>query len=373
MGGWMLAAALALGSPGPPAAEVAPVAAEPAPAAPAVQAPAAAAPPPAVEEVVALPPALSQLVADQVVAPPGSDLQRLQRLLDLMSSADGLGIQYRDDATLTVGQAYQAREANCLTFTLVFIALAREAGLDAYGQEIDETLAWRQQGSTIYRTNHVNAGIRIGGRRYTVDVASDRVIARHPPERVSDQRLLSHFYNNRAADLITQHAVDEAARHMHIALQLDPGYANSWSNQGVVHLRQGKLAQARLAYRRALELEPTHAPALSNMLTLAQRTGDPGGEAEYRSRLERVQARDPFHQFLLASDHERHGRYTLAATHYQRAIRLQGSEHRFHLGLARAYLQLGEPRRANRALRRAQALGGELPAQGSETAWLVVP
>ncbi len=190
---------------------------------------------------------------------------------------------------------------------------------------------------------------------------------------MSDQRLLSHYYNNRAADLVTQHALEDAARHMHIALQLDPGYANSWSNLGVVQLRQGELAQARVAYQRALELEPTHSPALYNMLTLAQRAGDPGGGAEYRSRLERVQVRDPFHHFQLASEHDRHGRYTLAVTHYQRAIHLHGSEHRFHLGLARAYQQMGEPRRAQRALRRAQALGAELPAQGPATAWLVMP
>lgn len=356
MTGWMLAAALALASSAP---VLAPAGAPPA--APEVQAPAAApaAAPPAIEEVMALPSELVQRVADQVVAPSRSDPQRLQRLVDVMFGADGLGMQYQDDATSTVEHAYLTRKANCLTFTLLFIALAREAGLDAYAQEIDETLAWHQQDSTIYRTNHVNAGIRVATRRYTVDVGSDSLIARHPPKRVSDQRLLSHFYNNRAADLMEERALGDAARYMHIALQLDPGYANSWSNQGVLLLRQGELTKARLAYRRALAIEPSHPAALFNMLALAQLTGAASDEAEYRGRLERVQARDPFHHFLLATDHEHHGRHALAVTHYRRAIHLHGREHRFHFGLARAYLQLGELQLAERSLRRAQALGGE--------------
>lgn len=361
MSAWVLVAALALASLADPlpAASATPEA-QSGPAAPVPPASAATSTfPPAIEEVMALPPVLRQRIAEQVTASARSDTQRLQRLVEVIFGADGLGIAYQDDATTTVDQAYLTRKANCLTFTLLFVALAREAGLEAYPQEIDETLAWHQEASTIYQSNHVNAGIRIGARRYTVDVGSDTLIGRDPPEQVSDQRLLSHFYSNRAASLMAQQALEDAARHMHIALQLDPGYANSWSNQGVLYLRQGEVDNARLAYRRALELDPSNSAALFNMLALVQRTGDARGEAEYRRRLERVQARDPFHQFLLATDHEHHGRHALAATHYRRAIQLHGREHRFHFALARVYLHLGQTKLAERALRRAQALGGE--------------
>jgi len=337
--GWMLAAALAL-APSPPASEV-------------------PQPMPGPAQVLALPAALQQRLHDEVITPHRSDRQRLERLVEFMFDPAGLGMQYRYDATLTVEQAYMGREANCLTFTLMVIALAREAGLEAYAQEIDETLSWHQQDSTIYQSNHVNAGIRVGGQRYTVDVGSDSLIARRPPQRVSDQRLLSHFYNNRTADLMAVGALDIADPYMAMALDLDPAYANSWNNAGVLRLRQGDLPGSRSAYQRALVLDPGHSAALFNLLALSQRTGDRRGEMQYRRRLDAVQSRDPFHQFLLAADYERHGDYARAATHYQRAIRLHGSEHRFHFGLARAYLQLGDARRAGRALARAQALGGD--------------
>ncbi len=321
------------------------------------QAPLQAAPEPG--QVMALPAELRQRLAMEVTVGSRSDTSRLQRLLEFMFQPDGLGMEFQYDATSTVEHAYLTRKANCLTFTLMFIALAREAGLDAYTQEIDRTITWHQQDSTIYHTSHVNAGVKANGRRYTVDVGSDSLIARDPPQRVSDERLLAHFYNNRAADLMAEHSLTSAAEHMRIALELDPSYANSWSNYGVLHLRLEDLAGARRAYDRALQLNPTHAAALFNMLTLAARSGDVQGEAAYRRRLDQARARDPFHQFLLAIDHERHGRHDEAVQHYRHAIRLHGSEHRFHLGLARVYLKLGEHHLAGRSLLRAQAVGGE--------------
>src|SRR3546814_13780021 len=121
----------------------------------------------------------------------GSDRQRLQRLVAFLFDPSGLGMTYATDATLTVAQAYRLRQANCLTFTLLTVALAREAGLDARAQEIDDVVAWRVQDNVVYRFNHVNAQIAIGRMRYTIDVARDEVLARHQPHPISDHPLLT--------------------------------------------------------------------------------------------------------------------------------------------------------------------------------------
>lgn len=341
---WALAAALALAEP-----------------APATDAPATVgdAGMPDRDQIMALPPELQSRLREEVVARSRSDQQRLERLVEFMFDEHGLAMQYHDDATLTVAEAFATRKANCLSFTLLFLALAREAGLDAHAQEIVETLAWRQQDSTIYRTNHVNAGVRVGGRRYTVDVARDSVIARHNPEPVPDQRLLAHYYNNRAAELIARGSKAAALPYMRVSLELDPAYATSWSNAGVVHLRNGDLPAAERAYARALELDPLHAAALFNMVGLYQVSGDARREDEFRRRLEKARLKDPFHQFLLAVEYETKGDYPRAVDHYRRAIRLHEGEHRFHFGLARVYLHMGDARRAGRALSRAHALSDD--------------
>jgi Flp pilus assembly protein TadD len=78
--------------------------------------------------------------------------------------------------------------------------------------------------------------------------------------------------------------------------------------------------------------------------------------AKYRRRLARVEARDPFHHFQRALLVEKQQKFAEAARHYDRAIDLHGGEHRFHFGLARMQMALGQEKRARRSLERASAL-----------------
>ncbi len=335
----------------------------------AVPAPAAlpdAVPPPA--QVMALPPGLRARLRDEVLTGNPSQMQRLQRLLRLLSDAPGLGMHYREDASHTVAQAYAAREANCLSFTLLFLALAREAGLTAYPQGIDQTLAWHQDGGTIYYSNHVNAGVRIGGQRYTVDVAGDSVMSVHPPVPISNDRLLAHYYNNNAVERMQRGETTSAMRYMQLALDLDPGYAIHWSNAGVLHLRDGDLAAAGRAYAAALELDPESAEALFNMANLYRLRGNRRREAEFQHRLGLVQEKDPLHHFLRALEYEKNGDYANATERYRQAIRLHPGEYRFHLALAKACLRTGDVHCAALAFARADAWGANAVGRTSRAA-----
>lgn len=306
-------------------------------------------------QVMMLPPALRARVHDEVLAGRPSRTARLDRLLHLVLDAQGLALGYREDATLSVAQAYAQRSANCVSFTLMFVALGREAGLDVFAQEIRKTLSWRQDGDTFYRNDHINAGVRIGSRVYEVDFARNAVIALAAPVPVSDQRLLAHYYNNLAMQQMAQGQLAVAMTHMRTTLLLDPAYAPHWSNAGVLHLRQGDLQAAEHAYAQALALDPRHLSTLQNLTGLWRRRGDRERENEFRLRLERELQRDPLHHFLQAENHERSGDYANAIRHYQSAIRLHQGEHRFHAAIARAYQRSGDRRRAIKALARAHA------------------
>ena len=305
-------------------------------------------------QVMQLPPALRARVQAEVLAGDvSSQRSRFNRLLHLAFDDNGLGLLYQDDATVSVEQAYSTRTANCLSFTMLFIALAREAGLDAYPQEIRETLAWHQDSGILYRVDHINAVVRIAARGYVVDIAGDSVIKLREPARVSDQRLLAHYYNNLAMRDLEQGRIAPALQNMGMALDLDPGFATNWSNAGVLYLRNGDEAAAARAYAKALALEPGNTSALVNMANLAQRRGEHDRESQFRERLERQQKNDPFFHFLQATEYERTGDYPRAIEHYQRAIRLRGDEHRFYAALAHAYVLAGDTRQAIKALTRA--------------------
>ena len=313
-------------------------------------------PMPRPEQVMAVPPELRAQLQQQVIGAGGSGRSRLERLVGFLFQKPGLGMEYSADATLTVEQAYRTRKANCLTFTLLTVALARESGLQAYGQELDDIVAWRVGDDIIYRFNHVNAGITVGRSRLTVDVAQDLVRGRKPPEPISDQRLLALYYNNRAAELLVGAVPAAATPYMAMALQLAPRYANAWANAGVLHLRQGDPLAAERDYLKALALDPANAGALVNLVALYRNNGDEARRATYARRLEKVQVKDPYFQFLQAENDEKQGDYAGAVEHYRQAIRLYDGDPRFYFGLAHAYQQLGEERRAQRAMNRAAAL-----------------
>lgn len=321
-------------------------------------------PPPAIEEVFAIPPPLRQAVHGHVGTAGGrSDHQRLEALVRYLFDPQGLGIEYRHDADHTVAEAWQARKANCLSFTILTIALARELGIEAYGQEIPRVLNWYREGDILYFSNHVNAGAHIAGRRLSVDVAQDQVLTAAPPRQVDDRRLLAIFHSNRAATLLARGDHRLAAGYMDAAFAADDRYATAWSNAGVLAQREGRQDEAERDFQRALELDPAHEGALMNLAGLHAARGEHEREARVRRRIERIQRHNPFHHFLLAVEDEKRGDYALAARRYRRAISLYAGEHQFHHGLARAYLHLGEGRKAGESLRRAQALAGSGTAQ----------
>lgn len=311
--------------------------------------------PPALAEIMAVPPELRTQLHDQVGAS-GSERQRFERLLDFVFGEQGLALTYGARNTLTAAETWRDGKVNCLSFSLLFVALAREAGLQADIQEIDQVLVWYKQDGIVYNASHVNVGVRIDGRLRTVEVSNAPVIARHDPKVVRDRRALAHFYNNRGAELLAAGENDAAYRHMQAALDLDPGFASSWNNLGVLHMRNEDLRAAERAYLTALDLEPKHGPTLFNIVGLYKRLVDPERLDTYQRRLEKAQLADPFHQFLMARESEERGDHPRAVQHYKRAIRLHRHEELFHFGLARAYFAMGETRRGNRSLARAQAL-----------------
>ena len=312
-----------------------------------------------VAQVMAVPPALDAHMRAVVMAGSPSPATRLDRLARfIFDDKTGLGIVYDEQATSSVAETYATRKANCLTFTLLFLALARDAGLDAYAQELGETFDWREDGGTFFRDNHVNAGVRVEGQALTVDVAGDDVLGLHPPDRISDRRLLSHYYNNLAVRALEQGAYDAAADSMRTALALAPDYAPHLSNAGVISLRSGDAEGARRAFLRALELDPDESGALLNLVDLAHRRGDTAEETAWRERLAQVRQRDPLQHFMQALDYERARDYPRAIAQFERAIRLHPGDHRFYAALARAHLEAGDREAARSALQRARRYSG---------------
>ncbi|MET0290292.1 MAG: tetratricopeptide repeat protein [Pseudoxanthomonas sp.] len=313
--------------------------------------------PPAPAQVMAIPPELRDALRHAVIEPGGSRAIRLKLLMQfLFDTQAGLGMTYDYAATLTVEEAWRTRKANCLTFTILSLVLAREVGLEAHAQHIDEALSWRQENLHLVRSDHVNTGVRLAPRRYTIDVASNDILTRDPPRVISDAQLLAIYYSNRAMELAIAGDYPGAAPYMTASLDMDPASPGGLNNAGVVAMRSGDLSAAERYYGEALKQAPEHWGALINLSQLYERLGDVDRARALRARSERVLARDPFHQFMAGHQAEAAGDYATAVERYRRATRLHANEHRFHFALARALVLQGETRKAIRALTQARKL-----------------
>lgn len=314
---------------------------------------------PGAEQITAVPAELEAELQDQVIRKSESKEERLRLLIDFVLDEPGLALEYDNETTRTVAEAYRSRKANCLSFTLLFVALARKAGLKTYIQEYQQVLLWYLQDGLVFNSSHVNARAEAGALRQTVDVGRNVLISRYRPVIISDKRALSFFYNNRGVELMAAGDLASARRHIDTAIALAPGDAAPWSNLGVLDLRVGDARAAERDYETALKFDPRHGAALANIVTLYQRTGERKQAMAYLRRLQKVQTADPFHQFMMARDFEQRGQLSIAATYYRRAIRLHGGEPAFYLGLARTYSAMGDIRRARHALAEASSLEDE--------------
>ncbi|TGW16094.1 UDP-N-acetylglucosamine-peptide N-acetylglucosaminyltransferase [Stenotrophomonas maltophilia] len=328
--------------------------------APAVVASTAAATIPTPQQVFAIPPAMRDMLRTQVINRSYSREQRLQALVEMIFDRHGLDLQYDADATLTVSEIWQQRRANCLAFTLMFVALAREAGIQARVQEVGQVVSWYQDQAQglVYSVGHVNAGVGFAGRFATVDLDRNVLYDRRGPLPISQARALAHFYNNRGAERMASGDLVGARTFFNAALAQDNSFAATWNNLGVLENRTGDTAAARRALETALRLDGRQDAALTNASALYRKLGMIVQAQALEQRLQSVQREDPFAQYMLGAEAERAGQLDQAIRYYRQAVRLYDTAHQFHFGLARAYFLAGQLKRADRELLRAQELGG---------------
>lgn len=312
---------------------------------------------PAPTQVMAIPDGMREAFHARVLATASSPELKLRRMVAFMLDEDGLGLKYRAEATNTVAEAYRTREVNCLSFTLVAVALAREAGLKAQGQQIDRVLAWNLVGDVVMQSLHANAVVTLrdrnlqvkDGRDFVLDIASSGLYSQDyivHGYKVDDTRLLGSFYGNRAMELMAHGDLEGAKAWLGQALALDPDEAVHWNNAGVLSQRMGDLVTAESRFLRAASRNPRLMSVLNNLVALYLDKGDATRASYWKDRADRVLRRDPFYQFSLAERNEEEGRYSDAVRYYRRAISLDGREGLFRFGLARAYARVGNLRGA---------------------------
>jgi Flp pilus assembly protein TadD len=296
-----------------------------------------------------------QAFLDRHVAPGASRQSRLRQLGQAILDDRSLGLRY-DESTRTAAEAFRARRGNCLSFSTMFVALARRAGLPAFYQEVDTPPDWTLRGDVLVLNRHVNVLVDLGrAGQQVVDFSPDGG-ARYDRRRITDRRALAHHDNNMAVERLQARDEGTALRYLRRAVGRDASFAPAWTNLGILHLREGRPAHAEAAYLRALQADPGHLVAMSNLATLYEQTGDGERADAYRRRVARHRDGNPYYRYQLAREAVAAGDYDTAIRHLRYAVARRPREERFHALLGVSYQGKGDEKAARTWFARAERI-----------------
>ncbi len=280
--------------------------------------------------------------------------QRLALLVYAVFNEKFLNLQYDNSRTRTAIETFQTRNGNCLSFTMMFVAMARRLGLDARFQEVENTPTWNKRGGLVVLSRHINAVVILPGRIAEVDFNPYAERKEYVKRQVPDQRAMAQFYNNLGAELFSERKFQESVPYFEKAVSTDSKLSFGWSNLGVAYKNTRQYKKAERAYLRALEIDRREFTAMANLATLYRDLGRIGESNRYFGKVERFRRKNPYYHFNLGERAFIEGRYGDAADHYKDAIRRKDKEHEFHYALAKSFAKLGDIKRAGQSLEKAR-------------------
>lgn len=318
-------------------------------------------------EVLAVSPEMEAFLAAHVHRRAGPQV-RLQELIDAIIDADGFGLHF-DDRTRTAAATFRERRGNCLSFSNLFVALAREVGLDASFQEVELPPDWSLDQDVFVLNRHVNVHLDLGELgEHVVDFNIDDFRSSYDTRIISDARARAHFFNNRGVEHLQAGATGAALAAFRTALEEgDRSFSPAWTNLGTLYLRTGHPVHAEACYRQALEADRGDTVAMSNLVRLYERQGRHELAADYRRVVTRHRNRNPYYRYQLASEAFEKAEYRAAIGHLRYAIRREDGVDRFYHLLALCYLAIGDEGRARRALARAEEVADSEAARARDS------
>lgn len=281
---------------------------------------------------------------------------RAQALIDAILDKKKLGISYDDRGTKTAAETFRSRSGNCLSFTVLFVAMARHLGLNAYFEEVGEVMSWDRRGDLILRNHHMLAEVEVENGHMQVDFLPGGEKRYRELRRVGESRVLAHYYNNLGVEHLADGDAEKALAYFEQSVAADDTFSHAWTNLGVAYRHLGDFERAEASHLRALEAEADEPTALTNLASLYLAEGRREEAQPILAKVEGHLRRNPYHHFTLGTNAARLGDSAAAVRHFREAIRRLPDEPEFHAALADALAKTGELDKARQSLEKALSL-----------------
>ena len=294
----------------------------------------------------------------------GTSVTRAARLLRKLVDNGYFERGYERHLTQTAADTFATKSGNCLSFTNLFVALARLARLEARYQVVDVPPSFDSDLGLLFRNTHINVLVRNadirGAGRGDLTVDFNRVdTEEYRSVIVSDGYAAGLFYNNLSVNHWRAGDNRKAFAYLAKALETHSGNPDLWVNLGAFYSKHGAYEHALAAHYRALRIDRRSRPAMAGLAAAYAGRGDMALSDSFTRRVEHYRRRNPYFHYALAQVAYRELDYIDALASLDRALELKRDDHRFHYLRSMTQLQLGDRAEARASLVRAQRFANQ--------------
>lgn len=281
---------------------------------------------------------------------------RLKILLDKLQHDETLAFEYRAGYTGTAQEVFETGQYNCLSFSMLFVSLAREIGLPAEYLKVDRVERYEREGDLVVLSRHITAGYGTLMDRTILEFDVGPEVNYSLANSISDLEALALYYSNRGTELLRAGDLPAAIEMLNIAVTLGPKSSQHWINLGVAKRRSGDLRGAEESYLEALELDRGNPTAFHNIIALMRMRGEPDAAGRLLEELSGRKNRNPFTYLALGDLSLGQERYRDAERFYRRALKLAKHEAETHAAMGLWALASGRHDKAQSWLEKADAI-----------------
>jgi len=299
-----------------------------------------------------------QAFLEHYVPSKGTRQQKLDALLYALMHKGTLGIDYNPASTFTARDTFENQSGNCVGFSVLFVAMARELGLNVRFNNVEIPPVWGFQGkSTFLFYKHINSIVKLGpGVDKVVDINIQRYQHHYRQKRLSDYEALAQYHNNRGVDYLLAEDYASAFNYFRKGLSLDPEAEYIWSSLGTLYRRAGLLSDAETAYLQGLSFGSRNLVILNNLSHLYNAMGRYDIAEKYSRRVQSARDNNPYYRFALAQKAFANNSYDEAMREIEFALNKKKREHQFWYLAARISDRLDGSEMADEYLQRAMEL-----------------
>ncbi|MEP4486964.1 MAG: transglutaminase domain-containing protein [Halioglobus sp.] len=258
-----------------------------------------------------------------------NEKQRLVNLHQSVKSESMLGMQYDPFGDGSAQEVFYRGTANCLAYANFFVAMAREAGLNARYQWLEVRPQWTRMGERVAVRLHVNVLVIMrDGQQYMVDIDPLQSRDITGSRTLKDAEGAALYHNNIAMTALAEEDIETAWLNGAKALQLSPEMGHLWVNMGAIYRVSDQHDAAEKSYFRALQLDSQDRSAMNNLVVLYEKMGRDEERNYWVERVERYRTSNPYYHAWLGDKAGEAGDIPLALEHYEKALALKPDDSR---------------------------------------------